>query len=67
MKKNIINNKGDSIMEQKKLEEENQIFNINQFSDIILDSGAHSVLGMIKQINPDAYQELIMASQTKEI
>ena len=54
-------------MEQKKLEEENQIFNINQFSDIILDSGAHSVLGMIKQINPDAYQELIIASQSKEI
>ena len=54
-------------MEQKEMEEASQIFAINTFSDIILDSGAHSVLGMIKQINFDAYQELIMASQTKEI
>ena len=54
-------------MEQKVMEEASQIFAINTFSDIILDSGAHSVLSMIKQINFDAYQELIMASQTKEI
>lgn len=54
-------------MEQKEMEEASQIFAINTFSDIILDSGAHSVLGMIKEINFDAYQELIMASQTKEI
>jgi hypothetical protein len=54
-------------MEQQVMEEASQIFAINTFSDIILDSGAHSVLGMIKQINPDAYQELVMASKTKEI
>ena len=54
-------------MEQQVMEEASQIFAINTFSDIILDSGAYSVLGMIKQINPDAYQELIMASKTKEI
>ncbi len=54
-------------MEQKVMEEASQIFAINQFSEIILDSGANSVLGMIKQINPDAYEELVMASQTKEI
>jgi hypothetical protein len=48
-------------MEQQVMEEASQIFAINTFSDIILDSGAHSVLGMIKQINPDAYQELVMA------
>jgi hypothetical protein len=54
-------------MEQQVMEEASQIFAINTFSDIILDSGAHSVLGMIKQINPDAYQELVIASKTKEI
>ena len=54
-------------MEQKVMEEASQIFAINQFSEILLDSGANSVLGMIKQINPDAYEELVMASQTQEI
>jgi|TARA_B110000483_G_C18184724_1_gene538398 hypothetical protein len=62
-----INNKGDNKMEQKIMEEANQHFAISNFADIILDSGANSVLGMIKQLNPDAYQELVMASKTKEI
>ena len=62
-----INNKGDNKMEQKIMEEANQHFAISNFADIILDSGANSVLGMIKELNPDAYQELVMASQSKEI
>ncbi len=62
-----INNKGDNKMEQKIMEEANQHFAISNFADIILDSGANSVLGMIKELNPDAYQELVMASKTKEI
>jgi len=66
-KKNIFNNKGDNKMQQKIMEEANQHFAISNFAEIVLDSGANSVLGLIKQLNPDAYQELIMASQTKEI
>jgi len=62
-----INNKGDNKMEQKIMEEANQHFAISTFAEIVLDSGANSVLGMIKQLNPDAYQELVMASQSKEI
>ena len=62
-----INNKGDNKMEQKIMEEANQHFAISNYADIILDSGANSVLGMIKELNPDAYQELVMASQSKEI
>lgn len=54
-------------MEQQVMEEANQHFAISNFAEIVLDSGANSVLGMIKQINPDAYQELVMASKTKEI
>ena len=54
-------------MEQKIIEEANQHFAISHFAEIVLDSGANSVLGMIKELNPDAYQELVMASQTKEI
>ena len=62
-----INNKGDNKMEQKIMEEANQHFAISNFAEIVLDSGANSVLGMIKQLNPDAYQELVMALQSKEI
>lgn len=62
-----INNKGDIKMEQKIMEEANQHFAISHFAEIVLDSGANSVLGIIKELNPDAYQELVMASQTKEI
>lgn len=54
-------------MEQKIMEEANQHFAIINFAQIVLDSGANSVLGMIKEINPDAYEELVMASQTQEI
>lgn len=54
-------------MEQKIMEEANQHFAVSNFAEIVLDSGANSVLGLIKQLNPDAYQELIMASKTKEI
>ena len=54
-------------MEQKIIEEANQHFAISHFAEIVLDSGANSVLGIIKELNPDAYQELVMASQTKEI
>ena len=54
-------------MEQKIMEEANQHFAISNFADIILDSGVNSVLGMIKELNPDAYQELVMASKTKEM
>ena len=54
-------------MEQKIMEEANQHFAISNFAEIVLDSGPNSVLGMLKQLNPDAYQELIMASQTKEL
>ena len=62
-----INNKGDIKMEQKIIEEANQHFAISNFAEIVLDSGPNSVLGMLKQLNPVAYQELIMASQTKEL
>ena len=61
-----INNKGDIKMQQKIMEEANQHFAISNFAEIVLDSGANSVLGMIKELNPDAYEELVMASKTKE-